>query len=768
MTFKVRQIRNNLFLSFLVSYLIILIVPLFIGGFIYLKTVNLVNNQILKANNLYLSQLKQTFDVVLEDIDRISLEIGVTNKDVISLAMKDSILDSDRLAIYNICRQLSQYKISKSYLEDIYIYLKKTDIVINPKDCTSATMYYNVYLKDQMDFDDWYRFIQNDYRRALNTLPVLSKDGDEESITVYTQSLPAHSLSSSYASLVIVINKKELVDNLKAFEGISKGKVFILGKDGKILLSTGKSHISNNISYDELVDNKNSLVRDNVIISYISSDILPLKYVSVVPNESFWESLSYYKRMIMVGGAIILIIGQLLALYMARKNYNPIKSIIKKIMQAGGFKKKDEPNDYEFIQKAISTTINEKESALEMLNKKDLLLRNTYIKHLLRERIEFKDDVKNMLMKYGINFNNEYLIIIHIAHDNSNNEKVDNEYLMAVKEIASDTLESNIDIAGNYIILEGDNCDLILILNVGYKLENEYKSKLSNMLSDIIYKVRTETGSRLIITVSNEHKCPSGFPGCSAEASDAMEYAVLNGKLGIIFYEDVKKSTYGYSYSLETKQKILAFIRNGNSEGAKSVIEELIDNNYEDILLPSEIMRTLIFDVTISVLRILNKSEDLYYLEEIRPINRLMECTSVNSMKTEFFKIVDEICDYIKRNNQSDARSQLVAKVQEYIFCYYANKDMNINSIGFHFNLTPHYLARIYKEETGESLLSHIDKIRIEKAKQLLALDDKYTIGEIADMVGYTNSHALIRAFKKYEGITPGKYQTGYKESAQS
>ena len=30
---------------------------------------------------------------------------------------------------------------------------------------------------------------------------------------------------------------------------------------------------------------------------------------------------------------------------------------------------------------------------------------------------------------------------------------------------------------------------------------------------------------------------------------------------------------------------------------------------------------------------------------------------------------------------------------------------------------------------------------------------------EIAELVGYNNSNSLIRAYKKYRGITPGKYR---------
>ena len=44
------------------------------------------------------------------------------------------------------------------------------------------------------------------------------------------------------------------------------------------------------------------------------------------------------------------------------------------------------------------------------------------------------------------------------------------------------------------------------------------------------------------------------------------------------------------------------------------------------------------------------------------------------------------------------------------------------------------------------------------KAKELLGLD-MYRIEHIAEMVGYPNSRALSRSFKRIEGITPSQYR---------
>ena len=77
-------------------------------------------------------------------------------------------------------------------------------------------------------------------------------------------------------------------------------------------------------------------------------------------------------------------------------------------------------------------------------------------------------------------------------------------------------------------------------------------------------------------------------------------------------------------------------------------------------------------------------------------------------------------------------------------------------------------MSRCFKEETGETLTDYIVRFRIEKAKLLLRGFDK-NVSQIAAAVGFGSSAVFIRAFKRYEGITPTQFRsyfTGGKNEA--
>jgi AraC-like DNA-binding protein len=61
----------------------------------------------------------------------------------------------------------------------------------------------------------------------------------------------------------------------------------------------------------------------------------------------------------------------------------------------------------------------------------------------------------------------------------------------------------------------------------------------------------------------------------------------------------------------------------------------------------------------------------------------------------------------------------------------------------------------------GVGLLEYIQKLRVDKAKELL--NAGASVNDAAVGSGYLDAKALTRTFKRYEGITPGAYRDSKK-----
>lgn len=85
--------------------------------------------------------------------------------------------------------------------------------------------------------------------------------------------------------------------------------------------------------------------------------------------------------------------------------------------------------------------------------------------------------------------------------------------------------------------------------------------------------------------------------------------------------------------------------------------------------------------------------------------------------------------------------------------------NLSVASLAELLNITPSYLSRFFKRNTGMGVLEYIHECRIEKAKEIMSENPEAKAKEVAEKVGFANLATFIRVFKKKEGITPGQFR---------
>lgn len=69
------------------------------------------------------------------------------------------------------------------------------------------------------------------------------------------------------------------------------------------------------------------------------------------------------------------------------------------------------------------------------------------------------------------------------------------------------------------------------------------------------------------------------------------------------------------------------------------------------------------------------------------------------------------------------------------------------------------YLKRLFKNRTGFSIMDYYHNLKIEKAKLLLA-EDKSSITQIAEALGFSSIHYFSRMFRQRTGVSPTQYKS--------
>ncbi len=99
----------------------------------------------------------------------------------------------------------------------------------------------------------------------------------------------------------------------------------------------------------------------------------------------------------------------------------------------------------------------------------------------------------------------------------------------------------------------------------------------------------------------------------------------------------------------------------------------------------------------------------------------------------------------------------LTKRAKEYIKTNYS-KSITLEDVAREISISPQYLSKLFKEETGENFIDYLTGIRIRIAKSLLEADEM-SVKEICYSIGYSDPNYFSRTFKKIVGSTPTEYK---------
>lgn len=102
--------------------------------------------------------------------------------------------------------------------------------------------------------------------------------------------------------------------------------------------------------------------------------------------------------------------------------------------------------------------------------------------------------------------------------------------------------------------------------------------------------------------------------------------------------------------------------------------------------------------------------------------------------------------------------NRTVETVKAFIQQHY-REELELSRLADTVYLTPSYLSKLFKTETGETITDYIIAVRIERAKELLVKEPALKTYEVGEKVGYSDPAYFNKVFKKVAGFTPKEYR---------
>lgn len=103
--------------------------------------------------------------------------------------------------------------------------------------------------------------------------------------------------------------------------------------------------------------------------------------------------------------------------------------------------------------------------------------------------------------------------------------------------------------------------------------------------------------------------------------------------------------------------------------------------------------------------------------------------------------------------NKKESKREIMQEAMDYISLHYS-ENITLHDVARACYCNPNYLSGLFQKKLQMGFVQYLNIIRINNSKTLLLIKD-LSIGDIAERVGFSSATVFIKAFKRYEGITP-------------
>ena len=714
-------------LKILFNYLkteIVIILILCLGtGLIYGILNRSLKNQIINVNKVL---LQNTINSIEKEFSNMNELISLINSNPRVLKFMNIKQNEQNYNAYEAMKDLNSYVFSNKFVKGIYVFFTNNTVISN-----EYKVDYNFYFEHlNLSGFDVKNLISTYNHRRL----VFSKD-EEDNLNklYYVSSLPIGNRKVWNATAVIEVDMDVIVSFLKSNQFTEKTETVLLDSDQTLI-----------IRHNPMEEGPGDLY---AIKTSAESRALGWEIVSIIPETEFEAKFLSIKSTIISVLLLSLIVVLIFAVFFAYRHYRPIARLMG-IVDEDGINVTNE-GIFTRIEESIRKTINENKELKHRVRKQTEYMTDNAVEKLLKKGIIMGNDTDEIIDMSDIKFKSSKLIVLAIKPFITG-ENI-NDYTVIISRLQK-MLKREQD--GYIFYINESNISILMeIINEQTFNPIEFGVKIIKMLA----------GLNIESTVGIGGICHSVKDLNKSYKEALLSLNALHKDRGeVILYDSIKeteiKTKYYYPVSIE--QEIINNVKAGNIEKVKTLLEEVYSENFKEIQLSRQISRILVYNIVSTAIKIMDDLKiDLEKFEDANILKQLYKAETVNAAYSSLISTYTTICQLVNKNKKS-SNICLFEKIKQYLIEEYNNPDISLTLIADKFNLSISYLSRFFKENAGINFNDYVQKLRIESAKQIFRQSDNILVEDVAVKVGYNNSSSLIRAFKKYEGITPGEYRT--------
>lgn len=209
---------------------------------------------------------------------------------------------------------------------------------------------------------------------------------------------------------------------------------------------------------------------------------------------------------------------------------------------------------------------------------------------------------------------------------------------------------------------------------------------------------------------------------------------------------------------MELKQQISEMLMEDDFKS----LNDFLDQHYGAKCENNNSVRAFTYTL-ISILQLVllerNESFADVFGDNVSVWTKLSNYNTIFDIRQWIVNVFEFVYNYLNEKDRSkDKYVQIVDKIKNIIDDEYKSIE-NVSQISDKIYMSTSYVNHIFKKQEGITVFEYLVKVRMEKAKQMLA-DTNMKISEISMDLGYSSSAYFTTVFREYVGQTPKQFRS--------
>ena len=166
---------------------------------------------------------------------------------------------------------------------------------------------------------------------------------------------------------------------------------------------------------------------------------------------------------------------------------------------------------------------------------------------------------------------------------------------------------------------------------------------------------------------------------------------------------------------------------------------------------------TLVIQLLTDVLQRVNQrihapdaDREEYLAWRVSTFERFADCRSAEEAQRRFLPALNSLLVVLQPDR---SRHRVVSRAMAFIETHHAGR-LSLSLVARNLAVSPSYLSRAFRRDTGATLTSYVQRVRIERAVPLIA-EDRHSLSEIAYRVGFQTYRDFYRNFVRWQHESP-------------